>query len=444
MSRHEFQFQTAVRDSLSSSRTEPEREISEGQQAILLSKVTVTLSWVLANLKNVAASDEQFSEICSELESLSTRLNSLAKRRLPAPANVKAMEASGGTLRQIGANPRHQLTYCSPKMHAVMDRIERAAKRDVPILIIGETGVGKELIARFIHISSRRNRSPLIPINCAAIPRELFESQFFGHKQGAFTGALREYAGIVRSAAGGTLFLDEIGELPLDLQPKLLRFLQEGEVHPVGDSLPTRVDVRVIASTNRNLEAEVKAGKFRADLLHRLNIVSFEIPPLRERREDILLLLNFYLDRYSCLPGNHKVQFAPDALDCLTAYSWPGNVRELSSLILQLVSLAEEDTIIFPSDLPAEITAPGGALADEDCPHCCSAEPTQGVNKDTSDLPLGEAVSILERQRVYDALLKNNWSFSRAARQLGLSTYGLRKKYRRLFGNEPVAGVTEE
>jgi transcriptional regulator with GAF, ATPase, and Fis domain len=410
------------------------RETSERQLAILVSKIMVTLSWVLSSMKDVAEYDEQISKIFAGIENVSVQLSELAERRFPAPKNVRML---GAAPRVIEANTRHQLTYCSPRMHEVMDRIERAARRDVPILVTGETGVGKELIARFIHISSRRNRGPFVPINCAAISRDLFESQLFGHKQGAFTGAAREYSGIIRSASGGTLFLDEIGELPLDLQPKLLRFLQEGEIHPVGGSLPTRVDVRVVASSNRNLESEVKSGRFRADLLHRLKVITFEIPPLRQRREDIPLLLNFYLNKYSSLPGNYKVQLAPDAVECLVAYSWPGNVRELSSFVLQVVSLAEEDTIICPSDLPGAIVSMGGSLAGEERPPNSSAQLAGGVDAHSSDLTLEEAVSILERQKVYEALFKNNWCYSRAARQLGLSTYGLRKKYRRLFGNDP-------
>jgi transcriptional regulator with GAF, ATPase, and Fis domain len=328
-------------------------------------------------------------------------------------------------------------------MHTIVEAIERAARRDVPILITGETGVGKELIARFIHISSRHKQGPLVPINCAAIPRDLFESQLFGHKQGAFTGATRGHTGIIRSASGGTLFLDEIGELPLDLQPKLLRFLEEGEVHTVGDSMPTKVNVRVVAATNRNLEVEVKAGAFRADLLHRLKVISFEIPPLRERREDIPLLLSFYLNKYSRLPGNHEMQLSPDALDYLLAYRWPGNVRELSSLVLQVVSLAEEATIMCPSDLPVEIIAPARSPTGEERFAVGSPRAAACVENDRSDVTLGEAVNTLERQRVYDALFKNNWSYSRAARQLGLSTYGLRKKYRRLFGDAPGASITQ-
>jgi hydrogenase-4 transcriptional activator len=429
---------------LINSASKPAREVSERQLEILLSRVNTTLSWILTRLENIAASDKQVSSIFSEIENVTTHLNELAERRFSASVNPGKLNDLIGTLKQLETNSNHQLIYCSAKMSAVINRVERAAKRDVPILITGETGVGKELIARFIHISSRRNLGPLVPVNCAAIPRELFENQFFGHKQGAFTGALRDQAGVIRLAARGTLFLDEIGELPLELQPKLLRFLQEGEIFPLGDNQPSRVDVRVVASTNRNLEAEVKAGRFRADLLHRLNIISFEIPPLRERREDIPVLLNFFLDKYMRLPDNCKVQFAADTIDCLTAYDWTGNVRELSSLVLQLVSLAEEDTIIFPSDLPPGFQSHVEAFS-TNVRSSSDADPLlKEAADESSNLKLGEAVSLLERQRVYDALFKNNWNYSRAARQLGLSTYGLRKKYRRLFTAEESSVSVKE
>jgi hydrogenase-4 transcriptional activator len=397
------------------------------------------MSRVLAGLKDVAASDEQTLALYSGLQALFVQLNKLAALQLQKTSPVALLAATGHAAREIATEPNHRFTYCSPKMHKLMERIERAARRDFPILIKGETGVGKELISRFIHISSSRSHAPLVPVNCAAIPRELFENQFFGHRQGAFTGALRDHTGIIRAASGGTLFLDEVGELPLDLQPKLLRFLQEGEIHPIGDSRPSMVDVRIIASTNRELETEVKNGRFRSDLLHRLNIISFEVPPLRERWEDIPLLLNFFLEKYCRLIGGHKVEFAPDAMDCLIAYSWPGNVRELNSLVLQLVSEVEEDAVLFASDLPHEISGFGNSGADL---HAASPDalkaPPHSTHSDWSDVTLEEAVTVLERQKVHEALVRHNWNYSRAARQLGLSTYGLRKKYGRLFRDKPL------
>ena len=403
----------------------------------LLSNLSTTLSWTLSALKNIkgkesADSGDQIHKICCALEGISGQLDLLAEQQVSAPNEIAPNGEPYAVQRETLMNPQHQFTYCSAQMHRIVEKVERAAKQEVPILITGETGVGKELIARFIHLTSRRSRGPMIPVNCAAIPKDLFESQFFGHKRGAFTGALSEQTGIIKSASGGTLFLDEIGELPLETQPKLLRFLQEGEVHTVGDNKPTKVDVRIVASTNRNLEAEVRAGRFRADLLHRLNIISFEIPALRERCEDIPLLLDFFLDKYSCLPGNHLVRFSPDALDCLIMYSWPGNVRELSSLVLKLVSLAGDAHIIFPSDLPSYISDVMDNLSDE------------LLDIDYPNLNLGEAINKLERQKVVDALSKNSGSYSKAARELGLSTYGLRKKYRRLFGSNWSGETVEE
>ena len=422
---------------MTGSQMEPHERTPQAEVAFLLSNLRTTLSSVLSGLKDFAASDEQILEIYSGLQDLFIQLNKLAAAQLPA--SHIAQLATSHAAREILTEASHQFTYCSPKIHKLIGRIQRAARRDFPILIKGETGVGKELISRFIHISSSRSQAPLVPVNCAAIPRELFENQFFGHRQGAFTGALRDHTGIIRAASGGTLFLDEVGELPLDLQPKLLRFLQEGEIHPIGDSRPSRVDVRIIASTNRDLEAEVKNGRFRSDLLHRLNVIWFEVPPLRERQEDIPLLLNFFLDKYCRLIGGHSVQFAPDAMECLVAYSWPGNVRELNSLVLQMVSEVEQDMVVFSSDLPPEISGRGLAAGGSDSSAEALERSYQRIDGEWPDVTLEEAVTVLERQKVHEALVRHNWNYSRAARQLGLSTYGLRKKYGRLFQAKPVS-----
>ncbi len=404
--------------------------VSRRHLPVLLANVRGSLSWLIAGLKNGSVTDESTAEMCRDLENVSEHLDSFIEKHALDPVSVVHVRASVLVGRETRIWNDHQFTYCSDAMHVLMRQIERAAKHDVPILVKGETGVGKELVARFIHLSSRRARRPFVPVNCPAIPRELFENHLFGHRQGAFTGAVRDYLGLVRSAAGGTLLLDEIGELPLELQPKLLRFLQEGEVHTVGETLPSRVDVRVLASTNRDLDSEVKAGRFRADLLHRLNVVSFEIPPLRERRDDIPLLIEFFLNSYAQIPGNFRLHFTPQALECIRNYSWPGNVRELSSLVMQIISTAEEDALVSKSDLPPHIA--------------CWREGDQERNAgdlrvpfmESTDLPLAEVVMRLERGRVQEALVRNNWSYTRAARQLGLSTFGLRKKYRRLFAED--------
>ena len=403
---------------------------------VLLANVRSSLVWLISGLRK-SEGDESIAEMCRDLENVSEHLDEFIEKHSLLPANVVHVMAAVLVGREKRILNDHQFTYCSDEMHALMRQIERAAKRDVPILVKGETGVGKELVARFIHLSSRRARGPFIPVNCAAIPRELFENHLFGHRQGAFTGAVRDHLGLVRSAAGGTLLLDEIGELPLELQPKLLRFLQEGEVHTVGETLPSRVDVRVLASTNRDLDYEVKAGRFRADLLHRLNVISCEIPPLRQRRDDITLLIEFFLNKYAEIPGNFRIHFTPDALDCLRNYSWPGNVRELSSVVMQFISMAEEHAVVGKADLPLHLT---DGLEGNGAPNSGETGYNAGDLAvrflESSDLPLAEVVMRIERKKVQEALIRNNWNYTRAARQLGLSTFGLRKKYRRLFGED--------
>ncbi len=224
----------------------------------------------------------------------------------------------------------------SPTMMALLQTLDRVAANDCCILIEGESGTGKELLARRLHERSPRSQSPFIPVNCAGLTESLFESQFFGHVRGSFTGAEQTMLGMVRTADSGTLFLDEIGEFPYNLQPKLLRLLQEREVTPVGLARPVYVDVRFVAATNRNLVDEVRGGRFREDLFYRLNIIRLKVPPLRERPQDIPVLLSHYLaeyaGRYRCQPVNLSV----GVVERLERYAWPGNVRELAALIERL------------------------------------------------------------------------------------------------------------
>ncbi len=238
----------------------------------------------------------------------------------------------------------------SKKVKELKTVIEKIATKNISVLITGESGVGKELVARQIHYLSDRASEPFISINCAAIPDNLFESELFGYKKGAFTGAERDKKGKIQEADGGTLFLDEIAELPLHIQAKLLRFIQEGEIEPVGALRPVKVDVRVIAATNRNLKEMVKEERFREDLYYRLNVFPIEVPPLRERKEDIPLLVNHFIKKF----GYKNLTVTEEAMTGLINYSWSGNIRELENVIYRLCIISS-DNKIRKSDLPFEI-----------------------------------------------------------------------------------------
>jgi two-component system response regulator GlrR len=240
----------------------------------------------------------------------------------------------------------------SPKMQALLEQVARVAESDATICISGETGAGKEVIARVIHCNSRRARGPFFALNCSAIPESLFESELFGHVKGAFTGAQSAKRGLVQSAEGGTLFLDEIGEMPLNLQVKLLRAIQEREVLAVGAERPTKVNVRIITSTNKDLSAAVRAGTFREDLYYRIQVFPITVPPLRERRDDIPLLAQHFLQHSARRMQKEIRGFLPAAMQKLTLYSWPGNVRELENAIEKAVVLSSQD-MITPDLLPS-------------------------------------------------------------------------------------------
>ncbi len=235
------------------------------------------------------------------------------------------------------------LVGASPAITLVTRQIELVANTDSTVLILGESGTGKEVVAREIHRCSRRANRPLIKVNCAAIPRELYESEFFGHSKGSFTGALRDRIGRFELADGGTLFLDEIGEIPLDMQAKLLRVLQEGELERIGEERTRRVDVRIIAATNRNLRLEAEEGRFRQDLYYRLSVFPLELPPLRKRLEDVPLLAEHFLKHLSRQIGNAKFKLSLSNIQDLQRYDWPGNVRELQHELDELASFPTED-----------------------------------------------------------------------------------------------------
>jgi formate hydrogenlyase transcriptional activator len=249
-----------------------------------------------------------------------------------------------------------EITGNSPALLAVLRKVEQVAPTDSTVLIYGETGTGKELIARAIHDRSERKKRPLVKVNCSAISAGLVESELFGHVKGAFTGALERHVGRFELADGGTIFLDEIGELPLATQVKLLRVLQEREFEAVGSNRPVRVDVRVIAATNRNLQESIRAGEFRADLFYRLNVFPVEVPPLRERSSDIPQLAMFFLARFSKKLGKEIQGMSPGTLERLSAYPWPGNVRELQNVIERAVILSRGATLELEPDLVPGLT----------------------------------------------------------------------------------------
>ncbi|WP_439630039.1 sigma 54-interacting transcriptional regulator [Gemmata sp.] len=267
---------------------------------------------------------------------------------------TRRLESENEYLREEAAGGFGELVGQGPALGAVARQIDLVAPTDSAVLVLGESGTGKELVAREVHRRSKRAARPLVKVNCAAVPRELYESEFFGHTRGAFTGALRDRAGRFELAHGGTLFLDEVGEIPLDLQAKLLRVLQEGELERVGEERTRRVDVRVIAATNRDLRAEAGAGRFRQDLYYRLSVFPIALPPLRQRAEDVPLLADHFLAAAARKLGRPKPRLTLAAVQALQRYRWPGNVRELQHVIERAVITAEGGrlAIELPEDAP--------------------------------------------------------------------------------------------
>ena len=242
----------------------------------------------------------------------------------------------------------------SPILREVYTVLEKVAPTDSTVLVTGESGTGKELLVRALHRNSKRTTKPFVPVNCGAIPRELLESELFGHEKGAFTHAIRSRPGRFELADGGTIFLDEIGEMDLSLQVKILRVLQEREFERVGGTQVKKADVRVVAATNRDLEEEVRTGRFREDLFYRLNVIPLHLPPLRDRDKDVLLLAEHFLGRFCGQKSRKKLKIAPDAGRMLKDYSWPGNVRELENF-MERMSILCDDSRIMPQDLPPKI-----------------------------------------------------------------------------------------
>ena len=315
--------------------------------------------------------------------------------------------------------------FRSPAMLALLASAKRVSPLGITVLLTGESGTGKEVIARSIHRASGVRDRPFIAFNCATVPRDMVDSQLFGYRRGAFTGAVQGFKGVINAAEGGTLLLDEVGELPLESQPKFLRFLDTGEVQALGEAIPRRTKVRVIAATNADLEALVSEGRFREDLFYRLNVVRFRLPPLRERREEIVPLIEMLLARYALQCSKPNIRLSEAALEHLLLYRWPGNVRELSHEIYRLVALGGSDSVIDVIDLDTRIRGTPRALAEP----MILGGPTITIRVDR---PLAEIAEDVERAAIAHAMEGTSERLDIVAERLGLSRKGLYLKRQRL------------
>jgi two-component system nitrogen regulation response regulator NtrX len=323
---------------------------------------------------------------------------------------LQRLESENRQLRQrLG---KHEIVWSGETMKKLMAQVERVASSETRVCILGETGTGKELVARTLHEHSSRASGPFITLNCAAVPAELIESELFGHEKGSFTGAAGRHVGKFEQAEGGTIFLDEIGDMPLPMQAKLLRVLEEGEVERIGGDKPVRVDVRVVVATHRNLESLVRDGKFRQDLFHRVYVFPVVLPPLRERREDIPALIEHFA-RQVCAQNNWKpIPFSSEAVQVLQSYPWPGNVRELRNTVERLMLMATEGSVTEDTvtlTLPQASNAGGTAVI-------------------ASSGPLADRVQQYEREVILAELKRNRNHITNAAKALGLERSHLYKK----------------
>jgi Nif-specific regulatory protein len=357
------------------------------------------------NRKEGRFSDEDAATLAALGAQAVIALRNVQEREALTRANAQHEDEARRGCRLIGD---------SSALQALRATLERIARTDLPVLILGESGTGKEVVARAVHYNGSRHAQPFLPVNCAAIAETLLESELFGHEKGAFTDAHAARAGQFELASGGTLFLDEIGDMSASGQAKLLRVLEDRTVVRVGGSQPIPVDVRIVAATNRNLAEAVRAGRFRQDLYYRLTVVTMELPPLRQRREDILPLAEFFLEQFSRDAGRPRLQFSPEARQRLQQHDWPGNIRELRNLIERVAFLSPHDRV-EASDL-VFILGPGH-------------QETPGA---FSGLPLAEATRAFERQHIAQAIERAGKNMSEAARLLGVHRTNLYRKMKTL------------
>ncbi|MGB8509996.1 MAG: sigma-54 dependent transcriptional regulator, partial [Pyrinomonadaceae bacterium] len=415
-------------DEIADAETRVTAALSKAEGALVMNAgdhvICLVLSIATANREGAAIygrcvrplTEKQASELrmLSDVAQLA-HAHALLREELHQPANSPAHAV-------LAATSLPGMVFVSRAMSELARSVERVKDSDSTVLITGESGTGKELVARAIHRLSRRAQAPFIPFNCTAAPADLIESLLFGHRKGSFTGAHADHEGLIRAAEGGTLFLDEIGDLPLPLQPKLLRFLQEGEVHTLGERAPRRVNVRVVAATHKELLKAVREGTFREDLYYRVAALAVHVAPLRERPEDIAALISHYLTHYARRNDRAISGITAEAIHVLQSYSWPGNVRELAAEIERLVLYTDEGSYIGVEHISQRVRpAPLGQPAAE-----ASATPAD----------LDHLIEDFERRVITETLRRNDYNVARAAVALGLgSRQTLYKKLKRLTIN---------
>jgi len=364
-------------------------------------------------------------------------VGALAGAQMQTTELIEALELSAerqgqiasDLMRDIRMRQGTEIIGGSPLIEHLRREIELVARSDFTVLVLGETGVGKELVVRAIHAASERRNGPMLYLNCAALPETLADSELFGHTKGAFTGAGRDRAGKFELADGGTLFLDEVGELPLSIQAKLLRAIQEGEIQRIGSEKAIHVDVRLLAATNRNLEDEVKNGRFRADLFHRLNTYPLKVPSLNERKEDIPLLAGYFCERIQRRLGLGPVRISVDAVEVLSRYHWPGNVRELENILSRAILKASHEipkgdsVIVYPIHLDVNFEFP---------PENIRSQGQEKILPSSGSQTLREAVNEYQKLLIKRTIAKRNGNWSAAARDLGMHRSNLHNLATRL------------
>ncbi len=345
----------------------------------------------------------------------------------PRAGGEAGHKPGGGTSGSVAA----RLLGQSAAMASLRATLAKVARSQAPVYIAGESGVGKELVARTIHDEGARANGPFVPVNCGAIPAELMESEFFGHKKGSFTGAHADKTGLFQAAEGGTLFLDEIAELPMAMQVKLLRAIQEKSVRPVGANGEVAVDVRILSATHKNLAALVDEGRFRHDLYYRINVIELRVPPLRERREDLPLLIEAILTRLAAAQSRLRPLLHADAMEALAHYTFPGNVRELENILERAFALADDDGI-RASDLHLPENRPAPPLPPQASAAAANLDPTLIDPRESAASALPGFIEEIERKAIELALADNRYNKTKTAAQLGITFRALRYKLKKL------------